>query len=363
MTPSGVPEYAITDGTVVPVAGSDADGWNTLGGHAVMVRADYSTGPVEAGDLFYYAHLQRKSPLRIGARVSAGQFVGYAGDTGQGPPGTSGLFPPHLHLGWYDGTGGRRETPSGAMNPYPLLGWIKFNGGAVTGDSDARFCQAPRTGPPVPSGHDGGRPTPANPDLSPDLDADSGDPTPNRAAQNDDSDKGTPARKTSSPDRSEKNRNDTPRNTLAMTGRRRRNTPDRMKTRKGRRAPTPMGISRPRRNPTLPKRIRQRRSHRKRTHRNRRYRHPSTTLLRGSWPSRPKNLPREPTEKRKRTRSPPLTRGQASSEVLHPKTADPLPPAGTSFEPVRRIARARGALQSPCQTKNAGRCDPIPAVY
>ena len=36
-----------------------------------MVRADYSMGPVEAGDLFY-AHLQRKSPLRIGARVSAG---------------------------------------------------------------------------------------------------------------------------------------------------------------------------------------------------------------------------------------------------------------------------------------------------
>ena len=29
VTPSGVPEYAITDGTVVPVAGSDADGWNT----------------------------------------------------------------------------------------------------------------------------------------------------------------------------------------------------------------------------------------------------------------------------------------------------------------------------------------------
>jgi murein DD-endopeptidase MepM/ murein hydrolase activator NlpD len=45
MTPSGVPEYAITDGTVVPVAGSNADGWNTLGGHAVMVRADYSIGP------------------------------------------------------------------------------------------------------------------------------------------------------------------------------------------------------------------------------------------------------------------------------------------------------------------------------
>ena len=185
MTPSGVPEYAITDGTVVPVVGSDADGWNTLGGHVVMVRADYSMGPVEAGDLFYYAHLERKSPLRVGDRVSAGQVVGYAGDTGQGPPDTSGLFPPHLHLGWYDGAGGREEAPSGAMNPYPLLEWIKSNGGAVTGGSKARFCEAPRTGPPTPSAHDGAWPAPANPGLSPDLDTTPKDPKPTRAENSD----------------------------------------------------------------------------------------------------------------------------------------------------------------------------------
>ncbi len=194
MTPSGVPEYAITDGTVVPVAGSDVGGWNSLGGHAVMVRADYSMGPVEAGDLFYYAHLERESPLRIGTRVSAGQVVGYAGDTGQGPPGTSGLFPPHLHLGWYDGTGGREEAPSGAMNPYPLLEWIKSNGGAVTGDSEARFCEAPRTGPPTPSAHDGAWPSPADPGLSPDLATKSGDPKPDPTTQRD-----APAKKPSKP--------------------------------------------------------------------------------------------------------------------------------------------------------------------
>ena len=171
MTPSGVPEYAITDGTVVPVAGSNAGGWNTLGGHAVMVRADYSMGPVREGDLFYYAHLERKSPLEVGSKIRAGQVVGYAGDTGQGPPGTSGLFPPHLHLGWYDGTGGREQATSGAMNPYPLLEWIKSNGGAVSGGSDARFCEAPRTGPPNPSAHDGAWPKPSNPDLTPDLDS------------------------------------------------------------------------------------------------------------------------------------------------------------------------------------------------
>jgi hypothetical protein len=210
MTPSGVPEYAITDGTVVPVAGADAGGWNTLGGHAVMVRADYSMGPVEAGDLFYYAHLERKSPLRIGTRVSAGQVVGYAGDTGQGPPGTSGLFPPHLHLGWYDGTGGREEAPSGAMNPYPLLEWIKSNGGAVTGGSDARFCEAPRTGPPTPSAHDGAWPTPANPGLSPDLDTEPGNPKPDRATREDDRDANAPTKKPPEPDGPRKLRNEAP---------------------------------------------------------------------------------------------------------------------------------------------------------
>jgi collagen type III alpha len=210
MTPSGVPEYAITDGTVVPVAGSDADGWNTLGGHAVMVRADYSIGPVKAGDLFYYAHLERESPLEIGDRVSAGQVVGYAGDTGQGPPGTSGLFPPHLHLGWYDGTGGREEAGSGAMNPFPLLEWIRANGGAVSGRSDARFCEAPRSGPPTPSAHAGPWPSPEDPNLSPDLDTGSGNAKPARASREDDREADAPAKKQPEPDGPKKPRNDPP---------------------------------------------------------------------------------------------------------------------------------------------------------
>ena len=175
MTPSGVPEYAVTDGTVVPVAGSNPDGWNTLGGYAVMVRADYSIGPVRQGDLFYYAHLERESALPIGARVQAGQVIGYTGDTGQGPPGTSGLFPPHLHLGWYDAGGDREQADSGAMNPYPLLEWIKANGGAVTGDSEARFCES--VGPPPPTGW----PEQGDPGLSPDLDTGSTDPKPSPA--------------------------------------------------------------------------------------------------------------------------------------------------------------------------------------
>ena len=185
MAPEGAPEYAVTDGTVVPVAGSNANGWNPLGGYAVMVRADYSVGPVKAGDLFYYAHLGRPSPLEVGVRVRAGQVVGYAGDTGQGPEVTRGLFPAHLHLGWYDATGSRGEAGSGAMNPYPLLEWIKANGGAVTGGSNARYCEAPSPPTPVPSTGQRGWPAPESPGVRPDLDTGSNDPKPSPVLHND----------------------------------------------------------------------------------------------------------------------------------------------------------------------------------
>jgi murein DD-endopeptidase MepM/ murein hydrolase activator NlpD len=151
MAPAGTPEYAVTDGTIVPVTGSNGNGWNTLGGYALMLRAAYSVGPVREGDLFYYAHLEKETALPLGAAVRAGQVVGYAGDTGQGPEVTRGLFPPHLHLGWYDATGARSYLPSGAMNPYPLLEWITAGGGVLGGGSSARYCEVPRSGPPIPS--------------------------------------------------------------------------------------------------------------------------------------------------------------------------------------------------------------------
>jgi hypothetical protein len=178
MAPAGTPEYAVTDGTIVPVAGANKNGWNSLGGYAVMVEAAYTVGPIKKGDLFYYAHLDRPSALKIGARVRAGQVVGYAGDTGQGPEVTRGLFPTHLHLGWYDATGSRSDVISGAMNPYPLLEWIRANGGAVVGGSDARYCQAPQTGVPVSSAGGSRWPTPDSPGVRPDLDTGSDNPKP-----------------------------------------------------------------------------------------------------------------------------------------------------------------------------------------
>lgn len=126
--PEGTPIYSVTDGTVSHASGPGDDGWNNLGGYTVMIEASRDVGPIERGDRLYYAHMNGPTALEPGKRVEAGQKIGEVGDTGQGPPGTSGLFEPHLHLGWYAGWGlfetDRAQAASGAMNPYPLLRWI-----------------------------------------------------------------------------------------------------------------------------------------------------------------------------------------------------------------------------------------------
>lgn len=136
MTSKGTPIYSITSGEVVKSYGADSSGWDSLGGWIVMVKADYSIGPIHDGDELYYAH-QEKVEVQSGTHVKAGQVIGHVGDSGQGPPGTTGQFEPHLHLGWYDPTGARDQSPdgTGAMNPYPLLQWLKGNGGTATGGS------------------------------------------------------------------------------------------------------------------------------------------------------------------------------------------------------------------------------------
>jgi pyruvate/2-oxoglutarate dehydrogenase complex dihydrolipoamide acyltransferase (E2) component len=130
-----------------------------------MLKAAYSVGPIKQGDLFYYAHLNHESALEIGTKVQVGQTVGYVGDTGQGPEVTRGLFPPQLHFGWYDASGARSTTTSGAMNPYPLLKWLRASGGAITDGSDARYCEALRTG--GPSTGESRWPTPDSPGANP----------------------------------------------------------------------------------------------------------------------------------------------------------------------------------------------------
>ena len=145
MSPAGTPEVAITEGTIVPVKGANENGWNRLGGYTVMLEAAYDVGPIEAGNLFYYAHMEEESASKVGTKVRAGQQIGVVGDTGEGREATRGKFPPHLHFCWYDAgsAGSRTNLESGAMNPYPLLLWLEEYGGSITGGIGASYCEAP----------------------------------------------------------------------------------------------------------------------------------------------------------------------------------------------------------------------------
>ena len=161
MSPTGTPEYAITDGTIVSVKGANENGWNRLGGYTVMLEAAYDAGPIEEGDFFYYAHMEEESALKVGTKVRAGQRIGVVGDTGEGREATRGKFPPHLHFGWYDAGSAESRTnlKSGAMNPYPLLLWLEEYDGSITGGMDASYCEAPPK-----------QPAPNSSGTTPDLD-------------------------------------------------------------------------------------------------------------------------------------------------------------------------------------------------
>ena len=77
----GQPLLAVTDGTVFSV------GWNKIGGNRLWLLD-------EQGNQFYYAHLSAFSTAAVnGARVKAGQVVGFMGNTGDAE-GT----PVHLHF-------------------------------------------------------------------------------------------------------------------------------------------------------------------------------------------------------------------------------------------------------------------------
>ncbi|BCJ95202.1 hypothetical protein acsn021_27710 [Anaerocolumna cellulosilytica] len=97
-----------TDGTVEKM------GWLEQGGYRVGIRG------IE-GAYFYYAHLDSYAKnLTVGDKVSAGDFLGFMGDSGYGKEGTVGKFDVHLHFGIYV------ETPFGelSVNPYYILRYL-----------------------------------------------------------------------------------------------------------------------------------------------------------------------------------------------------------------------------------------------
>jgi murein DD-endopeptidase MepM/ murein hydrolase activator NlpD len=95
MAALGTPLVAIEDGYIWYMS------WHYAGGNGLYIQGD-------SGDRWYYAHLDSyASGIQTGVRVSAGQVVGYNGDTGNASI-------PHLHLGY---------LPGGAYyaNPYPFV--------------------------------------------------------------------------------------------------------------------------------------------------------------------------------------------------------------------------------------------------
>jgi len=98
--PTGTPLVAVADGVLSKV------GVNTLGGNRLWLTDD-------RGNTYYYAHLSAFAPVAVdGARVRAGQVIGFLGNTGQAI-----TTPPHLHFEIHPGGGD-------SVNPYPyLLAW------------------------------------------------------------------------------------------------------------------------------------------------------------------------------------------------------------------------------------------------
>lgn len=104
------PVVSISDGTI------EKSGWLKLGGRRLGIRSP-------GGVYFYYAHLDRYSrEWAEGDTVRAGELIGYMGDSGYGPEGTTGQFPVHLHLGIYLKTSHYDEM---SINPYWLLRYLE----------------------------------------------------------------------------------------------------------------------------------------------------------------------------------------------------------------------------------------------
>ena len=103
--PYGVPVRSVTFGMI------EVMGWNDYGGWRVGLRDIHNT-------YHYYAHLSGfNKEVKEGDIVEPGTVLGWVGSSGYGKPGTSGLFPPHLHFGMYK-YNGRTEW---AFDPYPYL--------------------------------------------------------------------------------------------------------------------------------------------------------------------------------------------------------------------------------------------------
>ena len=105
------PLVAVQDGTIQELR------WRSLGGRSLHMVND-------RGDYFYYAHLQAYAAgIHNGVRVTAGQVIGYVGNSGDAR-----YTHTHCHFEVHPGGGG-------AVNPYPYL--QLWRGATAAGGPDA----------------------------------------------------------------------------------------------------------------------------------------------------------------------------------------------------------------------------------
>lgn len=104
------PVRSITHGVVEKI------GWLPQGGYRMGIRSP-------KGGYFYYAHFSSYfQDFQVGQEISAGDILGYMGDTGYGPEGTQGQFDVHLHVGIYFTCKDQEEI---SVNPYWILRYLE----------------------------------------------------------------------------------------------------------------------------------------------------------------------------------------------------------------------------------------------
>jgi murein DD-endopeptidase MepM/ murein hydrolase activator NlpD len=128
----GTPVVAAADGYVRSTRR------NNLGGNVVWLRDRFDRTQ-------YYAHLDSVAVVR-GARVNAGDTIGFVGNSGNAR-----TTPPHLHFGIY---------ARGSFDPYPALAEVPTDPQVFTGDRAliGRFARTSRDGIRVRTRPDGSAP-------------------------------------------------------------------------------------------------------------------------------------------------------------------------------------------------------------
>lgn len=113
MTKRGIPLVAVTSGIVERI------GWEKLGGWRIGIRDSNNR-------YWYYAHMEEyEKGIDRGDRIKAGDIIGYVGDSGYGPEGTTGKFATHLHIQIGVEFPGEKEITY--INPYGILKFLENN--------------------------------------------------------------------------------------------------------------------------------------------------------------------------------------------------------------------------------------------